>query len=57
MQGKFCVVPVTHKVTLGRLAELIRSFKESRTNLGIPDMSDPFIKKLYKCIFKLFTRR
>ena len=47
MQGKFCVVPVTHKVTLGRLAELIRSFKESRTNLGIPDMSDPFIKKLY----------
>lgn len=47
MQGKFCVVPVIHKVTLGKLAELIQSFKESRTNLSIPDMSDPFTKKLY----------
>lgn len=45
--GDFCRVPVTHKVTLGRLAQLIYSFKESRKNLAIADMSEPFVKKLY----------
>jgi UDP-2-acetamido-2,6-beta-L-arabino-hexul-4-ose reductase len=29
------------------MAELIFSFKESRENRGLPDLSDPFIKKLY----------
>ncbi len=43
----FCRVPVTHKVTLGRLARLIYSFKESRGTLEVADMSDPFVKKLY----------
>ncbi len=47
MEGKFCVVPVVHKVRLGKLVELIQSFKESRKDLSIPDMNDPFTKKLY----------
>lgn len=34
-------------VTLGRLAELIRSFRESRQSLMAPDFSDPFVYKLY----------
>ncbi len=34
-------------VTLGRLAELIRSFRAMRQTLLTPDFSDPFIKKLY----------
>lgn len=46
-QGDFCVVPVTHNIKLGKLAELIKSFKESRTNLSIPNMDNPLIKKLY----------
>lgn len=46
-QGDFCTVPITHKIKLGKLAELIQSFKESRNNLRIPDMSDPLTKKLY----------
>lgn len=45
--GKFCIVPVVHKVKLGRLAELIKSFRKSREDLFIPDMEDPFTKKLY----------
>ncbi len=45
--GKFCKVPVGYKVKLGKLAELIYSFKESRKNLNVPDMSDEFTKKLY----------
>ncbi|MCA1320217.1 capsular polysaccharide biosynthesis protein CapF [Bacillus tianshenii] len=43
----FCVVPVTHNIKLGELAELIKSFKESRTNLSIPNMEDALTKKLY----------
>ena len=29
------------------IADLLYTFKESRGNLSVPDMSDPFIKKLY----------
>lgn len=47
VEGKFCVVPVTHKIKLGKLAELIQSFKESRNDLSIPNMNDPLTKKLY----------
>src|SRR5690606_27324265 len=46
-QGDFCVVPVTHNIKLGELAKLIKSFKESRNNLSIPDMDNPLTKKLY----------
>jgi len=36
-----------HTITLGEIAALIYSFKESRVKLSIPDMSDEFTKKLY----------
>lgn len=36
-----------YTVTLGRLAELIRSFRESRQSLLAPDFGDPFVYKLY----------
>lgn len=45
--GDFCEVPVNHTAMLGRIANLIRSFKSSREELFIPDMSDPLTKKLY----------
>lgn len=46
-EGEFCIVPVTHKIKLGKLAELIQSFKKSRKDLSIPNMEDSFTKKLY----------
>ncbi|MEH7073653.1 capsular polysaccharide biosynthesis protein CapF [Neobacillus drentensis] len=46
-QDDYCVVPITHNIKLGELAELIISFKESRTNLSIPNMVDELTKKLY----------
>src|SRR5699024_6372680 len=46
-QGDFCVVPVTHQIKLGKLVELIKSFKKSRTNLSIPNTEDDLTKKLY----------
>ncbi|MEG0963413.1 MAG: capsular polysaccharide biosynthesis protein CapF [Lachnospiraceae bacterium] len=55
LQGKayedttgYCYVPVVHEITLGEIAELIISFRESRSNLSVPDMTDgSFVKKLY----------
>ncbi|NDV47265.1 NAD-dependent epimerase/dehydratase family protein [Paludibacter sp. 221] len=40
------VQPV-HAIKLGKIVSLIYSFKESRENLLVPDMSDAFTKKLY----------
>ena len=46
--GAFCRVPVEHKITLGEIVDLIYSFKESRENKSVPDMTDgSFSKKLY----------
>lgn len=44
---KYCFVRPTYKITLNDLASLIRSFKESRETLDIPNMNDPLTKKLY----------
>lgn len=43
----FCEVPVTHTITLGEIVYLIQSFKKSREERSIPNMSDAFTKKLY----------
>lgn len=43
----YCEIKTVYTATLGRIAELIRSFKSGRDELAIPDMSDEFIKKLY----------
>jgi UDP-2-acetamido-2,6-beta-L-arabino-hexul-4-ose reductase len=43
----YCVVPITHTIKLGELANNIRAFKESRMNLSVPNMDNPLIKKLY----------
>jgi len=49
-QGKiddFEYVSPVHEVELGKIAELLRSFKDSRVNLLLPNMGDAFTKKLY----------
>ncbi len=45
--GDFFEVPVVHTVTLGEIADRLHSFKNSRIDRAIPDMSEPFTKKLY----------
>lgn len=42
----YTVYPIYH-VTLGRIRDLLYSFKNSRNELSVPDQSDSFIKKLY----------
>lgn len=44
----YCYVPVEHEITLGEIVNLLYSFKESRRNLMIPDMTENgIVKKLY----------
>ena len=44
----YCYVPAEHEITLGEIVNLLYSFKESRKNLMIPDMTEKGIeKKLY----------
>lgn len=43
----YCFCPVTFKKTLGEIVDLLYSFKESRSNLSVPDMGDGFTKRLY----------
>ena len=46
--GKFCAVPVTHKVTLGEIADLLQEFHDQPNTLVIPEMPNgSFAKKLY----------
>lgn len=43
----FCEVPVTHTILLGEIADLIYSFKQSRKERSVPDMSSGITSKLY----------
>ena len=47
IQDDYCVVPVTHNIKLGELANVIKSFKEGREDLSISNMGDALTKKLY----------
>lgn len=46
--GKYCYVPVTHKVTLGEIVDLLLEFKNQPYSLMMPKMPNgSFAKKLY----------
>ena len=46
--GEYCFIPTTHKVTLGRIVELLTSFKEQPNTLIMPSIpNNSFEKKLY----------
>lgn len=46
--GRYCYAPITHKVTLGRIVELLHEFAEQPKTLMIPEIPfNSFEKKLY----------
>lgn len=46
--GRYCCVPITHKVTLGEIVDLLEQFKQQPSTLMMPKMPDgSFAKKLY----------
>ncbi len=47
-KGRFCAVPVTHKVTLGEIVDTLDSFKAQPQSLFMPEIPEgSFAKKLY----------
>lgn len=46
--GKYCAAPVTHKVTLGEIADLLEEFSAQPKTLVMPEIpGNSFAKKLY----------
>ena len=46
--GSFCAAPITHKVTLSEIVELLESFKNQPSTLLMPEIPEnSFAKKLY----------
>jgi len=45
--GAFCEVPTVHRAALGEIVDRIRSFRASREQRAVPDLSDDFTRKLY----------
>lgn len=47
-EGRYCAAPVSHKVTLGEIVELLHSFKDQPQTLTMPEIPyGSFAKKLY----------
>jgi UDP-2-acetamido-2,6-beta-L-arabino-hexul-4-ose reductase len=46
--GRYCAAPITHKVTLGEIVDLLDSFKAQTSTLVMPEIPyNSFAKKLY----------
>ena len=54
-EGHYCYVPVTHKITLGEIVDLLQQFKEQPATLMMPKMPEgSFAKKLYSLYLTYF---
>jgi UDP-2-acetamido-2,6-beta-L-arabino-hexul-4-ose reductase len=55
--GAYCAAPVTHKVTLGEIVDLLNAFKAQPTTLKMPEIPDnSFAKKLYSTYLSYLPR-
>ena len=46
--GKYCAAPITHKVTLGQIVDLLDEFRAQTSTLVVPEIPyNSFAKKLY----------
>lgn len=56
-EGDFCVVPVTHRATLGEIVDALHRFREMPRTLGVPDLTPgSFEKKLYSTYLSYLPR-
>ncbi len=55
--GRYCAAPVSHKVTLGEIVELLNSFANQPKNLLMPEIpAGSFAKKLYSTYLSYLPR-
>ena len=56
--GKYCAAPITHKVTLGEIVDLLNSFKVEPCTLVMPEIpSGSFAKKLYSTYLSYLPKK
>lgn len=56
--GKYCYVPMTYKVTLGEIVNLLLSFQSMTETLIMPSIpKDSFVKKLYSTYLSYLPER
>ena len=56
--GRYCAAPVTHRVTLGQIVELLESFKAQPSTLLMPEIpAGSFAKKLYSTYLSYLPER
>ena len=56
-KGKYCCIPVAHKVTLGRIVDLLEEFKEQPVSLLMPKMPEgSFEKKLFSLYLSYLSK-
>lgn len=56
--GKYCAAPVTHKVTLGEIVDLLDSFKMQTSTLVMPEIpSNSFAKSFTAHIFHTYQKK
>lgn len=46
-EDNYCKIPVSHQVTLGLIVDTLRTFYDERKLGSLPNLSEPFTKKLY----------
>ena len=55
--GRYCAAPVSHKVTLGQIVELLQSFKNQPKTLLMPEIpAGSFAKKLYSTYLSYLSK-
>lgn len=55
--GRYCAAPVTHKVTLGEIVELLHAFSRQPATLVMPEIPPhSFAKKLYSTYLSYFPK-
>lgn len=55
--GQYCVAPVTHKVTLGEIVDLLEQFKSQTKTLVMPEIPEgSFAKKLYSTYLSYLSK-
>lgn len=55
--GRYCAAPVTHKVTLGEIVDLLERFKAQTSTLVVPEIpAGSFAKKLYSTYLSYLPR-
>ena len=55
--GRYCAAPITHRVTLGEIVQLLESFKAQSSSLVMPEIPfGSFAKKLYSTYLSYLPR-